>query len=1143
MFSQFLPQDENSKVSKISFAPLNYYLTDVPSAYQTGSLSRPPSVPVLGRKLSSESILTVKDESVSKYPFHVDVSVKKTTKNQSQGKTKLNVQKFKPKLEKFHKKIRVNSASANVSPVPGCSNIKIMKPAQAFSTSRKNSPVKVEKTPEKKRPVKEIREIVEKSLKKEKKIKKIKEKNEKLKLEAKERLKREMKVLNKCTREENLKNFKQKLFNPRHPWGSDEKRTQRSVEKKKELEQPLEVLNQASKRTIFSKRSKNHTPELSPAKRPQSTRPEIKDFIRKQKVHRKKSREKEVKGKLEKENKRISQLKQIDLFSKKTVQKKKPKKKIQPKPVLKKCPEFKWLDRYLESLSEFSHEGNNRSKRSELVNENKQVLGFGVVDNFEFFNTHQNEVDKKKELEGFKERPVEQLARYDVNDSSEFILEENSKILRLKKKKIEKEEKLRNEKKLDSEGIDEKKLEKKSEQFENKGKNIENEEKKEEKKEEKFLNIRQKVENKGQNKEKGLILDKKVNKDGIISSEEVRKNDEKSGKAEQFKIEKYLFQIFRSKIQALSRGWIARNEIRTKSQEQSSEESFEKSYSWIFKKLHPSDSDSDSVSFEEENEEFGKILKVFNIKSDKIKSIEEKSQDLHQNSIITNKNLKNTSEETGEFKLQNKKSLKSPINPASTPENPKNSKPLSLDSQPSQRIIQLSPIPKGHNLNLSEISIRLIQEQQNLNFLEEESKDLQDLKSPPSYQKTSLNLSPEYSSEEEIMKLFHEIIQKKYSNLDNIFEKNIQAIKDALAESINSKSKSESLELKKKLERISTDDNGEDLDQLLKDLIGTQDILNIEAEVLQDYLNSFPGSRNSPIPNETPFKYPESNLNPNEYMDLPFFPQKNLEDLLSQRSTPIEGPLSPSNYFLTKLEPNLLADLILQNLDEYLIDLTESLISGLLENEIILINEEFHQAMSEENLCMFTQEVFIKFGSDILKELNQNRNENPLEILAMMQESEIGSGTFNDDLEAVIDPRIFLEVINEDPLQVCIYKKMIFDCINEFLNRFVFKVPWPWSFECRMNKKVDEVEGICEGVKLKIFKCNEFKIGKIFGFVSEGTEAVIKAREERILKALDFDCKEEEVKWVNYLFEEDQAKLDIADMLLEELVDETIYII
>lgn len=1164
MYNQLTIPEQNSKLLKFSFGPLSYHLTDAPSAYQTGSLSRPPSVPVLGRRLSSESILTVKDENESKYPYAVDVSMKKLVKNKSQTRINPKIQKFKPKLVEFKKKIMKNIPSNNVSPLTRPAKHKIFRPVNAFKTSRNGSPMKNEKTPEKKRLNADIREIVEKSLKKQKKIQKIKEKNEKLKIEAKEKLKQDIKNLNVCAREENLKHFKQKLFNPRQPWGIDDKHHQKSTERKKE--QPLEVLNQLPKRISNSKRSKNHTPEISPCKRSQSSRPEIKECIKKQRPSHKKS--KDPKKRSEKENKKFPHSKNLNLPSKKQIHKKKPKKKVEQKPILKKCQEFKWLDRYLENMSEFSHGTENKSNKSDLLNENKKSLGFGVIDNFKLFSTDQDEVNKNKPLNDLPGPSFTLLEQFDMNKSSEFILEENSKILRLKKKNLEKEERLKNEEKLKIERKNEELMESK----ENDEERIQSQHDFKEITKVKYMDqdyLSDKEEEVLQNDEfsQGSLISDGSRQDGIKDLEEKIQNKgeiihaqnssniskikeseelnkEKTDRVKKIIIEEYLFEKCVRTFQVIAKGWIARNEVLNREVSENLEDRSEKSYSWIFRKLYPSnsDSDSDSISFQE-NEDFGKILKVFSIKPEKPSKPDEKQSNMPNKAQFTNEKPKNFIEITEKPLQSDSNSIKTSAIPYQSSKNTNKPRQIIKESDKKPEIVQLSPIVQGHNLNLSEISNRLMQEQQNLDLLEEESKDIESVLTPksPELIERPLRISPENCSEEEIFKLFHEIIQKKYSSLDNVLEKNILAIKEALADSLSSKSKSESLEFRKKLEKISNDDNGEDLDQILKDLIGTQDILNIEAEIMQDYLSSFPGSRNSPIPLETPFKYPDPSQKHSENLDLPFFPHKSLEDILSQRSTPIEAPHSPVSSFLTKLEPLILSDLILQSLDDFATNFTESLIFSLLDNEIILINEEFHQAMSEENLSIFTNQILHKFGPDIFIELKQDHIEDPLEILAMMQESEIGSGQYYNNLEAVIDPKAFLEVINEDPLQVCIYKKMIFDCVNEFLNKFVSREPWPWSLECKNFKGV-EIDEVFEKVKSKIAKFNDVKIGRIFGVSFENTQAVIQAREERILKALDVENKEGEFDWVSYLFEEDQVKLDVADMLLEELVDEAVFI-
>ena len=403
------------------------------------------------------------------------------------------------------------------------------------------------------------------------------------------------------------------------------------------------------------------------------------------------------------------------------------------------------------------------------------------------------------------------------------------------------------------------------------------------------------------------------------------------------------------------------------------------------------------------------------------------------------------------------------------------------------------------------------------------------------------NISPELSSEAEIIRLFQEIIVKKYSNLDLVLEKNIQVLKDALADSLSSKSKTESIELKKKLQRISTEESSEDIDQILKDLIGTQDIYKIEVEVLQDFIHSFPGSNNSPVPsilsqyNSNPALVPEN-------FEIPVFKsENNLEEIPSQVSSVQESePLDLLETYLNKIEDQLITSIFLNSMQDPIIDFSEDLLMSLIETEAILINHEFKMALSDQSLHHFTDQVMNRFKPIIISELAEFRQDDPVDLLAMMQESEIGSGHFPEILFAVIDPKLFLDIIQEDPLFVCIFKKMVFDCINENLNKFISKLPTPWG-DGQLIRKNLEFYTIFKEIDYKLSVCNQFRMGKIF--TSGETEmGIIKTREDKIMKVINYENHEGECKWVDYGFEENQVKLDLADMMLESLVEEAIEI-
>ena len=63
----------------------------------------------------------------------------------------------------------------------------------------------------------------------------------------------------------------------------------------------------------------------------------------------------------------------------------------------------------------------------------------------------------------------------------------------------------------------------------------------------------------------------------------------------------------------------------------------------------------------------------------------------------------------------------------------------------------------------------------------------------------------------------------------------------------------------------------------------------------------------------------------------------------------------------------------------------------------------------------------------------------------------------------------------------------------------------------------------------------EFVFGGIFD-----EELFAEIREKKLATLLATEVLENEYKWLNYEFEEAQVKIDLGDMILEQLVSETI---
>ena len=79
--------------------------------YKPHELSRPPSVPILGRKLSNESIITLRDESISRYPYAVNPVPHKALNSKLHPKLIQNLPKCKSKATKTQENCKSRSTS------------------------------------------------------------------------------------------------------------------------------------------------------------------------------------------------------------------------------------------------------------------------------------------------------------------------------------------------------------------------------------------------------------------------------------------------------------------------------------------------------------------------------------------------------------------------------------------------------------------------------------------------------------------------------------------------------------------------------------------------------------------------------------------------------------------------------------------------------------------------------------------------------------------------------------------------------------------------------------------------------------------------------------------------------------------------
>ena len=233
-------------------------------------------------------------------------------------------------------------------------------------------------------------------------------------------------------------------------------------------------------------------------------------------------------------------------------------------------------------------------------------------------------------------------------------------------------------------------------------------------------------------------------------------------------------------------------------------------------------------------------------------------------------------------------------------------------------------------------------------------------------------------------------------------------------------------------------------------------------------------------------------------------------------------------------------------------------------------SESFHIQTDAISIRAYVEEIFLRSDlNDLQERLKVPLRKKALDVLAKMQEIEIGTMT---EAEVFVFPDIlrvdlYIDIENNRETQTSassnmnqlaieaehIHNKMIFDATNEALQKFrpygLQGVPMPWSNRKQwigngkvINKVIVEVtENIVEGSQVQAGKISNDEMLMSNGILDE--ELLQQVREERLASMLADEIIEKDELWTNYEFEETQVKLDLADMILELLAEETLKIL
>jgi len=225
-------------------------------------------------------------------------------------------------------------------------------------------------------------------------------------------------------------------------------------------------------------------------------------------------------------------------------------------------------------------------------------------------------------------------------------------------------------------------------------------------------------------------------------------------------------------------------------------------------------------------------------------------------------------------------------------------------------------------------------------------------------------------------------------------------------------------------------------------------------------------------------------------------------------------------------------------------------------------------------------ETIMENESGFIDNLLEPVRRNPLDMLQLLQNSDLGSYEHFDnvslkqpvlnldlylDIERVKEEKRLTEKANQNIVKTIdteasvdddeqiefeqIHRKMIFDGINESINKYrpygEEGVPMPWSSSTRRlcSNDILNFEKVFNGIKDNLFRWGTSQVGVMpsidYCLGNEFDEDFFaEVREKRLAELLSNEVHGSENKWLKYEFEEAQVKIDITDMILEDMIEE-----
>ena len=269
------------------------------------------------------------------------------------------------------------------------------------------------------------------------------------------------------------------------------------------------------------------------------------------------------------------------------------------------------------------------------------------------------------------------------------------------------------------------------------------------------------------------------------------------------------------------------------------------------------------------------------------------------------------------------------------------------------------------------------------------------------------------------------------------------------------------------------------------------------------------------------------------------FVKSSSESSVSEKKTPEEEQCPISSPNISESMGDIITELLHEEIDYYF-----ELISFRFKEKDVDPSIEFLETYLK-SMC----EELIPNEKEVLEVINTPGYQEPMLKLKILQNTEVGElfKFLNLELILPMDLCSHLKIKHEsvDLKARQIYLQMLFDCVNEALNYIrpfgTRGMPDPWSYHSRTLFGEAEIKNVFEKLGNLMKKWANIKGGAYPTFEMQGDDDKLQElREERMSALLCFEAKSEEIGWVVYDDEEAQTKLDLGEVLFEELVIETL---